>query len=272
MKIKKCFLIGLIVGIFSVSSTVSQAKYHVSAKAAIFSNSTQVIRYYGKNVHTRVRPASTVKVMTALVVLENLALDKVVTVSQRATYPQPSKIYVKKGERYKVRDLLYAILLKSANDASVVLAEAVSGSESDFVELMNLRAKQLGAHHTKFVNPNGLPSSRGAQYTTPYDMYLIFREALKHPFFKQAVTYKYKKIRSLSGRKITLKSHNKILFKNWKQKLFGKTGWTRKAKSCFVGYTVRGKEKDICIIALFGASRRWRDIKHIVERYGLIDL
>ncbi len=243
--------------------------YSVSAEAAIFSNSTEVVRYYGKNVHTRVLPASTVKVMTALLVLERLPLNKVVKVSPRATYPQPSKIYVKPGETFRVKDLLYAIMLKSANDASVVLAEAVAGSEEKFVRLMNKRARQLGAKHTRFANAHGLPSKK-KQYTTPYDMYLIFRAALKHDFFRELVATKYRTIYSQQGRKISLKTHNKILFMDWKRKLYGKTGYTKAAKACFVGYLKKGES--ICIIAIFGCSRRWTDIKHIVERYGHIDL
>jgi len=244
--------------------------YSVSARAAIFSNSTKVVRYYGKNVHKQVEPASTVKVMTALLVLENLPLNKVVSVSRHATRPEPSKIYVREGERYKVRDLLYAILLKSGNDAAVVLAEAVAGSEAAFVKMMNRRAKQLDANHTRFINPNGLPSNKGSQYTTPYDMYLIFREAVKHKFFREAIELKYKTIYSTAGRRIPLKSHNKMLFFDWRRKLYGKTGWTRAAKACFVGYLKKGD--DICIIAIFGCSRRWQDIKHIVSRYGGIAL
>ena len=243
--------------------------YRVSAEAAIFSNSTEVIRYYGKNVHSRVLPASTVKVMTALIVLERLPLNKVVTTSAHATYPQPSKIYAKAGEKFRVKDLLYALLLKSANDASVILAEAVAGSEGKFVNLMNKKARELGAKHTRFANAHGLPS-KAKQYTTPYDMYLIFRAALKYDFFRELVGTKYRTIYSLQGRKIPLKSHNKILFMDWKRKLHGKTGYTRAAKACFVGYLKKGQS--ICIIAVFGCTQRWTDIKYIVERYGGIDL
>lgn len=241
----------------------------VSAQAAIFSNSTEVIRYYGKNVHSRVPPASTVKVMTALIVLERLPLDKVVTTSVRATHPQPSKIYAKPGEKFRVRDLLYALMLKSANDASVILAEAVAGSEDKFVDLMNKKARELGAKHTRFANAHGLPS-KAKQYTTPYDMYLIFRAALKHDFFRKLVGTKSRIIYSLEGRKIPLRSHNKILFMDWKKKLHGKTGYTKAAKACFVGYLHKGQS--ICIIAVFGCTRRWDDIKYIVEHYGGIDL
>jgi len=248
-----------------------QKRYTVSARAAIFSNSTKVKRYYGKNVHMRVLPASTTKVMTALVVLERLPLNHVVTFSKKASLAQPSKIYGRPGEKFRVKDLLYALLLRSANDASIALAEAVSGSEWKFVQLMNKKAKQLGANHTKFANSSGLPSRNTKQYTTAYDMYLIFRAALEHNFFKTVLKHKYRTIRSLDGRKIKLKSHNKILFfKKWRRKLFGKTGWTRSAKSCFVGYITKGR--DICIIAVFGCSRRWDDIKYIVSRYGGISL
>lgn len=239
----------------------------ISARAVIFSNSTKAKRLYGKNVHARVVPASTVKVLTALLVLENLPLDKVVTVSPRALYPQPSKIHVRAGEQYDVQSLLYAILLNSANDAAIVLAEAVAGSESRFVDLMNQRARQLGCKNTKVVNAHGLPHA-AKQYTTAYDMYLIFRQALKHPFFRQALMYPRKTIYSRAGRKIYLTSHNDILFSKWKKKLYGKTGYTRSAKACFVGYTKKGD--DDLIIAIFGcqSGRRWKEIKYIVSRFG----
>jgi D-alanyl-D-alanine carboxypeptidase len=207
--------------------------------------------------------------MTALLVLEKLSLNDTVTASKRASLAQPTKIDVQPGEKFKVRDLMYAILLKSANDAAIVLAEAAAGTEWEFVQMMNARAKQLGCKQTRFMNSNGLPTKE-AQYTTAYDMYLIFREALKHPFFKAVIKQKNHTIRSLSGRTIRLKSHNKILFFDWKRKLYGKTGWTRSAGACFVGYITKGK--DICIIAIFGAPRRWDDIKHIVSRHGGISL
>ncbi|MEW5896006.1 MAG: serine hydrolase [Candidatus Omnitrophota bacterium] len=269
---KKCaivwFLVAFVTDFVSPFSREALA-YSVSARAAIFSNSTRAKRYYGKNVHTRVPPASTTKVMTALLVLEKLSLNQTVTASQRASLAQPSKIYVNPGEKFKVKELLYAILLKSANDAAVVLAEAVAGSEWEFVKMMNKRARELGCKNTLFMNANGLPTKQ-SQYTTPYDMYLIFRAALKHPFFKTAIKKKFKTITSLSGRTFQLKSHNKILFFDWKNKIYGKTGYTRAAQACFVGYIPKGN--DICIIAVFGCTTRWEDIKHIVSHYGGISL
>lgn len=266
---KNFVIIFALVFVVDMVAIPSANAYTISAKGAIFSNSTKVVRYYGKGVHNKVLPASTVKVMTALLVLEKLSLNATVTASKRASLAQPSKIYVKPGEKFIVRDLLYSILLKSANDGAIVLAEAVAGSEWEFVQMMNKRAKQLGCKHTRFANANGLPTKE-KQYTTPYDMYLIFRAALKHPFFKATIKKKYKTIKSLSGRTIKLKSHNKILFFDWKRKFYGKTGYTRAAKACFVGYLTKGD--DICIIAVFGCTRRWDDIKYIASHYGGISL
>lgn len=201
--------------------------------------------------------------MTALIVLETLPLDHVVTIGPRPALVQPSMIYLKEGEQYYVRDLLYALLLKSANDAAVALAEAVSGSEAAFARKMNDRAKSLGAKKTHFVNAHGLPSKQ-EQYSIPYDMYLIFRQAIKHDFFRDAIKHKQMTIRSLAGREIALQSHDKILFKDWKTPVYGKTGWTRKAQQCFLGYAKVGN--DICIISLFGVTNRWQDIRYIISR------
>lgn len=243
--------------------------FYTTARSAVLYNGTTGKKVFVKNADKRILPASTTKVMTALLVLEKLSLDDTVTVSERATYVQPSRLNLRPGEKYKVQDLLYGLLLNSANDASVVLAEAVAGSEWKFVQMMNDRARQLGARNTKFANSNGLPS-KAAQYSSAYDMFLMFRAALKYDFFRQAITLKYKNIYSTDGRQINLKSHNKMLFKGWKKEVYGKTGYTRAAKSCFVGYTQRGK--DTLIIAVFGCTKRWDDIQRIIEHYGGVDL
>ncbi len=243
--------------------------FYVTARSAVLYNGTNGKKIFSKNSDKRILPASTTKVMTALLVLEKLSLDDTVTVSERATYVQPSRLNLRPGEKYKVRDLLYGLLLNSANDASVVLAEAVAGSEWKFAQMMNERARKLGARNTRFTNSNGLPS-KSAQYSSAYDMSLMLFTALKHDFFRQAITLRYKTIYSVDGRQINLKSHNKILFKGWKKEVYGKTGYTRAAKSCFVGYTQRGK--DTLIIAVFGCTKRWEDIQRVIERYGGVDL
>jgi len=251
------------------SAKKKKKSFGVTAKSAIFMDSAKGKRLYQRNADKKVPPASTTKVMTALLVLERLPLNRWVMVSQKATLAQPSKAGLMAGERYRVKDLLYAILVSSSNDASIVLAEAVAGSEWQFVQIMNKRARQLGAYHTKFANSHGLPS-KAAQYTTAYDMYLIFKAALKKTFFKNTIGYQNKTIRSSAGRKIFLKSHNTSLKKGWRRNVHGKTGYTRKAKSCFVGYINKGKST--LIISVFGCTRRWDDVKYIIQKYGDIRL
>jgi D-alanyl-D-alanine carboxypeptidase (penicillin-binding protein 5/6) len=241
--------------------------YHLTAHTALLWDPANKQRYFDLGADREVFPASTTKVLTALLVLENLSLDQYVTVSQRATQVPQTKLGLRAGESYRVRDLLYGLILKSANDAAVTLAEAVAGSEAKFVEMMNARAKQIGAMHSHFANSHGLPSP-GPQFTTASDMALIFAQAFKNDFFRQAITLKYSVIYSKGGHRFFLKSHNRSLFLNWKQHVFGKTGYTIEAQSCFVGYIPKGN--DILIIAVYGCRRRWTDMKYILERYGRI--
>jgi len=243
--------------------------YHLTANTALLWDPVLNQRYFDFGADREVFPASTTKVLTALLVLENLPLDRYVTVSQHATQVPQTKLGLRAGESYRVRDLLFGLILKSANDAAVALAEAVAGSEGKFVEMMNARARQIGAMHSHFANPHGLPSA-GPQFTTASDMALIFTQALKNDFFRQAITYKYLVIYSREGRRCFLKSHNRTLFLNWKRHVFGKTGYTIEAQSCFVGYIPKGN--DMLIIAVYGCRRRWTDMKYIIERYGHINL
>ncbi len=266
-----CF--ALAVAVFSpypADARKAKAKPPMTCKSAILFNSTKGKRLFGKDVGRKVLPASTVKIMTALIVLERLPLDQYVTVGPAATNVQPTKLNLAPGEQYRVADLLSAILLKSANDASVVLAEAVAGSEEKFVDLMNQRAQQLGARNTKFANCHGLPTKGRTQYTTAYDMSLVFMKALKHSFFRETIKRKYKAIYSSAGRQITLKSHNKILFSGWEKEIYGKTGYTRAAGTCFVG-TLNDRGNTL-VIGVFGCNDRWAYIKRIVSRYGGIEL
>lgn len=241
----------------------------ISAKAALLMEVKSGHRLYAKDAGRKILPASTTKVLTAILVLERLNLDDYVTISPRAARALPSKIYVDVGDKYRVRDLLYAALLKSANDASVALAEAVAGSEDKFVAMMNRRAAQIGARSTLFANAHGLPAD-DPQYSTAHDMAIILREAMKKKVFREIMETKYKKIVSQKGKVTQLQSHNKCLFKGWKQNIYGKTGYTNAARACFVGYFHKGKKA--FIVAVFGCSERWDDIKTMVERFGGVDL
>lgn len=242
----------------------SRTAYPTAVSAALL-DSTAMHWLYAKNIDKRVYPASTTKVMTAMLALEKLDPNGYVTVSSRAIQVVETKLNMKAGEQYRVKDLVYACLLKSANDAANVLAEAISGSQADFVDLMNQKAKSIGAVHTKFANAHGLPSDN-AQYTTARDMAIILRQAIRNPFIAQALTYKYRIVYSKDGRRSFLKSHNKSLFLNWKGDIYGKTGYTNQAQACFVGYYTQGGRT--YIVAVFGCRKRWEDIRFIVRRWG----
>ena len=247
----------------------NQGPYTVSAKAAFVMEMDSGRKVYAKDVTRKILPASTTKVLTAILVLEHLKLDDYVTISDRSSKVLPSKINVKVGDKYTVRDLLYAALLNSANDAAVALSEAVAGTEEEFVKLMNKRAAEIGAHSTLFANAHGLPAD-DPQYSTAYDMALIFHEAMKKPFFQEAIQERYHKIVSQEGQVTLLRSHNKCLFRGWKNDVYGKTGYTREAQACFVGYVTKDDKK--YIVAVFRCSQRWDDIKYIVEHYVGVDL
>lgn len=154
------------------------------ALAACFFNLDTREVLYAKNIHDRLYPASTTKIMTALVALENGDLDAQATVSQEAiTFHESgvSTAKLKAGDVLTFRQLLYALLLVSANDAANVIAEQIAGSQEAFVAMMNEEAQKIGATNTHFVNPNGLHDED--HYTTVYDLYLMFQKAMEYDAF-----------------------------------------------------------------------------------------
>lgn len=161
----------------------------INAKAALIveKNTGKVI--YEKDINEQNYPASTTKILTAILAIENCDLDEVATVSQKAISNVPTAyviapLYV--GEQMKVKDLLYALMLRSSNDAAYVLAEHVGGSVEGFAEMMNNKAKEIGCSNTHFVNPNGIDNKD--HYTTAYDMYLITNYAMKNETFAKIVS------------------------------------------------------------------------------------
>ncbi len=197
---------------------------------------------YGKNIHEDLYPASITKVMTALLALENCKLDEKVTASERAVNEiefASSNVGFSVGEELTVEQLLYALMLESANEAANILAEHIGGSIKGFADMMNARAKELGTLNTHFVNPNGL--HKEDHKTTVYDMSLITKQAMTIPEFRQIInttcfempsTNKYLK----SDKKFF--NHNKLILKNntyyYPYAIGGKTGYTSTAKHSLV--------------------------------------
>lgn len=227
--------------------------------ALLLDNSTNQI-VFAKTPNLRRAPASTTKLLTAIVALNLRDPNTIVTVPQYATKMPPSKIHLRTGERYRLGDLLKAMLVNSANDAAAAIAITTAGSFGEFSSHMNATARALGAEHSNFVNPSGLPDAR--QYSTVYDMALIMREAQRYPLIESALKIKTGMVRSVSGRKIFLRNHNKMLWRDSREVL-GKTGWTVAARHCFVG-EIRAAGRSV-VVAMLGSKRLWRDLKTLVD-------
>lgn len=229
----------------------------VHSRAAVVMDASTGQLLYAKNPDLRCPPASTTKLMTAILAVEHLSLNKVVRVSKHAAQVPPHKAGFKAGEQVTVEELLFAALLGSANDAAVALAEAVAGSEESFTNLMNRKAFQIGAYDTHFINPHGLPGA--GQYITASDLSRIMQYALRYPKLTQIINTRVAEISTERGRSIFLRNTNRLL---WSEEglIGGKTGYTRKARHCFV--CVAEREDDTVVVALLGSPSRddlWRE-------------
>ena len=232
----------------------------LTAPSAILLESGTDRILYQRAPHRKQSPASTAKIMTALVALDQLSLDQWITIDPSVETREPSKLYLEGGQRIRVRDLIMAILMKSANDAAAALAIEVAGSEWRFAQLMTEKARQLGAQNTQFVNASGLPAE--GQYSTVYDLALMMREATKNDFIVSTLHQKDATITTSGGKKYYIKSHNKMLWRE--QKVIGKTGWTRRSKHCFVGLIDGGAQE--AIVSVLGSKKLWIDLASLVAQ------
>jgi len=223
----------------------------IKARAAVVMEAETGKVLFAKNPELRLPPASTTKLMTALVVLDWMQPDELVTVSERAATTSPTKIGLRHGDTISIRALLHAALIRSANDASVALAEAVAGSEGSFVELMNRKAVLLGLYNTRFINPNGLPGP--GQYTTALELAQIMRETLRHPLLNEILGTRIAEIATVEGRTKMITNTNHLLLSD-QEFMIGKTGYTKDARHCFVGAGDCGS--GTLIVALLGEPMR----------------
>lgn len=244
----------------------------IAARAAVLMNADTGEILYAREPHLRLPPASTTKVLTAMVVLEHLNPGSRLQASFQAASVVPSRIGLRAGEMASTHDLLYGLMLKSGNDAAETLAEAAGGSVYGFSSLMNAKAWQIGARNSHFINPHGLPDDD--HYSTAYDLALIFRQAMKYPLFADIVGTRSAMLRIESGqspfgdsRFVPVANHNRLL-ETYEGTLGGKTGFTQKARRCFVGEVNRGGVRLIVSILNSPTSRTlWQDA-HTLLDYG----
>ncbi len=246
------------IGPIVTAATTKRLNKKISSRSAIIIDAVSGKTLYSRNPDSQRQPASTIKVLTGMIALKSLSGSEQVSVSNKAAKQPRSKVYLDQRKRYKANDLINAVLLASANDASVALAEKIAGNEKEFAKMMTLRAKLWGANHTVCKTATGLTAK--GQKSTARDLATIFRHAMNNSEFSAKM--KRVKIRTTEGK--LLRNHNKAL---WQVDgtLGGKTGYTNAARQTYVGKFKRGKNE--IIVAIMGSETMWSDIKHLVT-YG----
>jgi serine-type D-Ala-D-Ala carboxypeptidase (penicillin-binding protein 5/6) len=219
-----------------------------------------------KNEDARQYPASATKILTALLVIEAGNLDQLVTVDESDTKVEPTILDLKPGEQYTRRQLLFGMMLKSANDVARALSRDNAGSVEAFAEKMTLRAAELGATNSHFMNPNGLHDLN--HYTTAHDLALIARAAMQQPLFREIVSTVYFTWNSPKGAVYQLRNHNRLL-----RHFIGcngvKTGYTRAAQQVLVSSALRDGHEAISVVLHTDKPGIWEDSKALLT-YGLV--
>lgn len=220
---------------------------------------------YEKNPSQRFYPASTTKILTAVIALENGKLDARVKIPAEACNVEGSAIGIIEGEQMSLEDLLYALLLNSGNDTAVAIAIHVAGSVDKFTDLMNKKAAELGAVDSHFNNPNGLPDPN--HYSTAHDMALISYYAMQNPEFRRIAATKIRTIeRSDPDAQTYLENHNRLLW-NYEGAIGLKTGYTEEAGQCLVSAADRNGREMLAVVMKSEGNNIWTDSTALLD-YG----
>ncbi|MFY0757754.1 D-alanyl-D-alanine carboxypeptidase family protein [Metabacillus dongyingensis] len=235
----------------------SSAEMGVSARSAILIEQESGRVLFEKDAHTKRRIASITKIMTAILAIESGKMDEKATVSNRAIHTEGSAVYLQEGEKIKLEDLVYGLMLRSGNDAAVAIAEHVGGSVEGFVHLMNQKAAEIGMMNTEFANPHGLDDHEN-HYSSAYDMAILTRYAMENPIYQK-----------ISGTKVhrapnpneqwdrVWRNKNKLLTSLYEYSTGGKTGYTKRAKRTLV--STAQKDGMNLVAVTIDASDDWND-------------
>jgi len=244
----------------------------LSAASAVLMDADTGAILFARHPMEQRSPASTTKIMTALLILEEGRLDEKVVITDRAAAVGGTGLGLRRGQQVTLGDLLWAILLKSANDAALAAAEHVGGSTEGFVAMMNAKAAALGMQGTRFANPHGLDDPD--HYSTALDLAILTRQALRNPAFAHMVQTREARLTVRMGRngrvvkQRILRTHNQLL-----GQFVGadgvKTGYTERAGRCLVASATRGEHQLITV--LLNDSRRWIEAAALLE-YGFAAL
>lgn len=248
-------------------------KPKINSRSAVVIDRKSKNIIYGKNENVKKAMASTTKIMTAMVVIQNTNLNNIVEISKKAAGTGGSRLGLKVGDKITVKDLLYGLLLRSGNDCAVALAEYVAGSVPEFSNLMNQNAQMLGLNNTHFVTPHGLDEEE--HYTTAYELAILADYALNNEVFAQIVNTKSYTININKSSK-TLNNTNELLG-NLNGVYGVKTGFTNGAGRCLVTSIKRGNLDVICVVLGADTKKdRTRDSAKLIEytfnKYEEIDI
>lgn len=247
------------------------ANIQLNARAACLMDASTKRVLFGKEVDKEMAMASTTKIMTLIVTLENANLDDVVTVSKNAARQPDVQLNMQTGNQFKLGDLLYSLMLESHNDTAVAIAEHVGGSVEGFAQMMNEKAKELGCTHTNFVTPNGLDSSTEEHYTTARELGIIASYAIKNKQFlgiTNTPNWTFKEL--TKGTSYSVSNKDRFLYL-YDGAIGIKTGFTNKAGYCFVGAVDNEGRTFVSVVLASGwppnKNYKWTDTTKLMD-YG----
>ena len=250
---------------------VSAEEINLNAKAAVIMDAESGKILYEKSKDQKMPNASTTKILTCLYILKHCDLDQMAEVSKNAAMQPKVRLGVREGEKYKVKDLLYGLMLESYNDCAVVLAEHAEGSVENFEKRMNQMAENLGTLNTHFVTPNGLDGidKKGRHETTAQDLAKIMARCIKNQQFLEITqTKQYTFTDGSRKRRFICNNHNALL-SSMQGVISGKTGYTSKAGYCYVG-AVKQKNMTMTFSVLASGwpphkTYKWKDVRKLVQ-------
>lgn len=250
---------------------VSAEEINLNAKAAVIMDAESGKILYEKSKDQKMPNASTTKILTCLYILKHCDLDQMAEVSKNAAMQPKVRLGVREGEKYKVKDLLYGLMLESYNDCAVVLAEHAEGSVEKFEKRMNQMAENLGTLNTHFVTPNGLDGidKKGQHETTAQDLAKIMARCIKNQQFLEITqTKQYTFTDGSRKRRFICNNHNALL-SSMQGVISGKTGYTSKAGYCYVG-AVKQKNMTMTFSVLASGwpphkTYKWKDVRKLVQ-------
>ena len=263
----RCWLVTFLV-LLGLRAATAQTEPTVVAQGAAVIDSRSGEFLFEKNADEREYPASSTKILTGLIIVESGDLDRLITIQPEDTKVEPSSLGFRPGDQYSRRQLLFGLMLKSANDAALALARDNAGSVTAFADKMNQRAVELGANESHFVNPHGLHDPN--HYTTAHDLGLIARAAMQQPFFRQVVGTIYYSWVYTNGRRSELINHNRLL-RHFAGCNGLKTGYTRPAQQVLVSSALREDREVISVVLHTDKPGIWVDSKNLLV-YGLLRL